>query len=225
MWLLSEAVSGSEGCEEKHCAMEKKRMQKTITELFKRKDRADENAIQEKVRKTCMTEDSVHAVPSEVAVAQSENANVAGAGLSAGDDRPSASAAYPPVWSKEQFEQFKIKNEWLYAQNGMLGCTSCRDVKCLGVKASRGVNIANNWAEGKIAPCGHSRNVQLSSLRKKIHEHRESVAHNEAIKILQTAQKDILLNMNATSQEFAFEATARVFRTAYFVAKQTFYRF
>ena len=85
--------------------------------------------------------------------------------------------------------------------------------------ASRGVNIASQWAEGKIAPFGDSRDVQLLSLRKKIHEHWNSQAHNEAIKILQTAKKDILLNMNATSQESAFESTARGFRTAYYVAK------
>ena len=118
-----------------------------------------------------------------------------------------------------QYEQFKSKNEWLYAQHGKLGCTPCHEVKKLGLMASRGVNIASQWAEGKIAPFGDSRDVQLLSLRKKIHEHWNSQAHNEAIKILQTAKKDILLNMNATSQESAFESTARVFRTAYYVAK------
>ncbi|QQP53599.1 Uncharacterized protein FKW44_006129, partial [Caligus rogercresseyi] len=178
-----------------------KRMQKIITELFKRKDRVIENENQEKVRKT---DGSLHAVPCAKAVNES---NVAGAGPSTNDAGPAASTAYPPVWSKEQFEQFRTKNEWLYAQNGMLGCISCRDVKGLGVSASRGVNIVSNWAEGNIAPCGHSRT------------HRESAAHNEAVKILKTAQKEILLNMNATSQESAFEATAKVFRTAYFVAK------
>ncbi|KAK1891898.1 E3 SUMO-protein ligase KIAA1586 [Dissostichus eleginoides] len=85
--------------------------------------------------------------------------------------------------------------------------------------ASRGVNIAIQWADGKIIPAGQSRDVQLSSLRKKIHEHKNSAAHNEAVKILQTANKDILLNMNASSQESVFESTAKVFMTAYYVAK------
>jgi len=84
--------------------------------------------------------------------------------------------------------------------------------------ASRGVKISSQWAEGKITPFGNSRYVQLLSLRKIIHEHRNFEAHNEAIKILQTANKDIL-NMNATSQECAFESTDRVFITAYHVAK------
>uniref|UniRef100_A0A3B3QYV9 DUF4371 domain-containing protein n=1 Tax=Paramormyrops kingsleyae TaxID=1676925 RepID=A0A3B3QYV9_9TELE len=172
---------------------------KTILQMFKRKDRDDENA-NAKVRKTCMVNDSVHEV--QCTVAQIENTEVANAGgpleASTGDDRPTT-YAYPSIWSKEQFEQFKSKNEWLYAKNGTLGCTSCRDVKNLGVKASRGVNIANQLAEGKIAPFGHSRNVQLTSLRKKICGQRDTLAHSEAIKILQTAKKDILLNLNATS--------------------------
>ncbi|KAJ4939392.1 hypothetical protein JOQ06_028841, partial [Pogonophryne albipinna] len=79
----------------------------------------------------------------------------------------------------------------------------------LGVMASRGVNIAIQWADGKIIPAGQSRDVQLSSLRKKIREHKNSAAHNEAVKILQTANKDILLNMNASSQESVFESTAK----------------
>uniref|UniRef100_A0A3P9I7V3 DUF4371 domain-containing protein n=1 Tax=Oryzias latipes TaxID=8090 RepID=A0A3P9I7V3_ORYLA len=126
---------------------------------------------------------------------------------------------YPSIWTKEQYEQFKEKNEWIFAKNGMLGCQKCHTVKDLGVASSRGVNIAPNWVAGKICPSGHTRDVQLSSLRKKIHEHKNSAAHKEVVKILETAKKDTLVNMNTKSQDFAFETTARVFRTAYYVAK------
>ncbi|KAJ8252839.1 hypothetical protein GJAV_G00206160 [Gymnothorax javanicus] len=132
-----------------------------------------------------------------------------------GDARP----AYPSIWKAEQHEEFTRKNEWLYAHDGKLGCTSCRDVKNLGVKASRGVNIAIQWADGKIAPYGSSRETQLTSLRKKIHEHGNSKAHNEVTKILETAKKDALINMNTRSQAATFESTAKVFRTAYYVAE------
>ena len=92
-----------------------------------------------------------------------------------------------------------------------------RDAKNLGVNAmaSRGVNIAIQWAEGKIAPFGSSRKTQLSSLRKKIHEHGNSKAHNEATKILETGKMDARIRR----QEAKFECTAKVFRTAYYVAK------
>uniref|UniRef100_A0A3B3IFA6 DUF4371 domain-containing protein n=1 Tax=Oryzias latipes TaxID=8090 RepID=A0A3B3IFA6_ORYLA len=128
---------------------------------------------------------------------------------------------YPSIWTKEQYEQFKEKNEWIFAKNGMLGCQKCHTVKDLGVASSRGVNIAPNWVAGKICPSGHTRDVQLSSLRKKIHEHKNSAAHKEVVKILETAKKDTLVNMNTKSQDFAFETTARVFRTAYYVANKT----
>ncbi|KAI4815962.1 hypothetical protein KUCAC02_006085, partial [Chaenocephalus aceratus] len=123
--------------------------------------------------------------PEEVAAGPSE--------ATTGDASPTA---YPSIWKEEQYEQFKQKHEWMYAHNGRLGCTPCHDVKDLGVMASRGVNIAIQWADGKIIPAGQSRDVQLSSLRKKIREHKNSAAHNEAVKILQTADKDVLLNMN-----------------------------
>ena len=42
-----------------------------------------------------------------------------------------------------------------------------------------------------------------------------------AINILKTAKKDVLLNSNAQSEQTAFQSTARVFRTAYYVAKNT----
>lgn len=136
-----------------------------------------------------------------------------------GNARP----VYPSIWKGEQYEEFRRKNVWLYAHDGKLGCTSCRDVKNLGVNimVSRGVNIAIQWAEGKIAPFSSSRKTQLSSLRKKIHEHGNSKAHNEATKILETAKMDTLINMNARRQEaiFEYECTAKVFRTAYYVAK------
>ncbi|KAJ4930984.1 hypothetical protein JOQ06_025285 [Pogonophryne albipinna] len=173
-------------------------MQTTILQMFKRKERDEETQNREEEETQ----------PEEVAAGPSE--------ATTGDASPTA---YPSIWKEEQYEQFQQKNEWMYAHNGRLGCTPCHDVKDLGVMASRGVNIAIQWADGKIIPAGQSRDVQLSSLRKKIREHKNSAAHNEAVKILQTANKDILLNMNASSQESVFESTAKVFMTAYYVAK------
>ncbi|QQP50460.1 Hypothetical protein FKW44_011471 [Caligus rogercresseyi] len=46
----------------------------------------------------------------------------------------------PPLFGqRSNLNTSEQKNEWLYAQNGMLGCISCRDVKGLGVSASRGL--------------------------------------------------------------------------------------
>ncbi|XP_063810928.1 uncharacterized protein LOC135040731 isoform X2 [Pseudophryne corroboree] len=126
---------------------------------------------------------------------------------------------YPAVWSKEQFDEFKKKHEWLFASRGKLGCTICAEVSNLKIHAARGINIASLWAECNILPFGKTKETELTSLRKKIYIHKNSAAHAEAEKILETARKDILLNINGRSQEAAFEITSRVFRTAYYIAK------
>ena len=70
----------------------------------------------------------------------------------------------------------------MYATDGKVGCTPCRDVNNLGVRASRGVNISTQWADGNVTSYGSTRTVLLSSLRKKIREHRNSKAHQKVIK-------------------------------------------
>ena len=76
------------------------------------------------------------------------------------------------------------KNSWVYASVGKVGCTPCREVNNLGVRASCGVNISSQCADGNVTSYGSTRTVQLLSLRKKIHKHRNSKAHQEAINIL-----------------------------------------
>ena len=115
----------------------------------------------------------------------------------------------------------KQKNSWMYTTDGKVGCTPCCDVNNLGVRASRGVNISTQWADGNVTSYGSTRTVQLSSLRKNIPEHRNSKAHQEAINILEMTKKDVLLNLNAQSEQTVFQSTARVFRTAWYVAKNS----
>ncbi|XP_023811023.1 E3 SUMO-protein ligase KIAA1586-like [Oryzias latipes] len=186
-------------------------MQRKINQIFKRKFQSEDEDVQ-----TNTSEGEDEKVKSRNANCIEEPTETPGPS-SSGD--PFVLPEYPSIWTKEQYEQCKEKNEWIFAKNGMLGCQKCHTVKDLGVASSRGVNIAPNWVAGKICPSGHTRDVQLSSLRKKIHEHKNSAAHKEVVKILETAKKDTLVNMNTKSQDFAFETTARVFRTAYYVAK------
>uniref|UniRef100_A0A3P9LTJ1 DUF4371 domain-containing protein n=1 Tax=Oryzias latipes TaxID=8090 RepID=A0A3P9LTJ1_ORYLA len=188
-----------------------KSMQRKINQIFKRKFQSEDEDVQ-----TNTSEGEDEKVKSRNANCIEEPTETPGPS-SSGD--PFVLPEYPSIRTKEQYEQFKEKNEWIFAKNGMLGCQKCHTVKDLGVASSRGVNIAPNWVAGKICPSGHTRDVQLSSLRKKIHEHKNSAAHKEVVKILETAKKDTLVNMNTKSQDFAFETTARVFRTAYYVAK------
>ena len=45
-------------------------------------------------------------------------------------------------------------------------------------------------------------------------------AHKEAITMLETAKKNLLLNLNSQSQQTAFQTTARVCKAAYYVTKK-----
>ena len=55
----------------------------------------------------------------------------------------------------------------MYASDGKVGCTPSHEVNDLGVRASRGVNISNQWADGNVTFYGSTRTIQLSSLRKR----------------------------------------------------------
>ena len=140
-------------------------MQRKITYLFKRKDRDTEDGIPQKIHK----EDFEQAESQGEEDQCQEKEAAAGPPEKSTGDINTMPPTHPLIWTKCQYEQFKIKNEWLYAQHGKLGCTPCHDVKDLGLMASSGVNEA----EGKITPFGSSRDVQLLSLCKKIHEHRK----------------------------------------------------
>jgi len=74
----------------------------------------------------------------------------------------------PLIWNEQQYVQFKRKNSWMYTINGKTGCTSCREVNNLRMRASRGVIISAPWAEGSVTSCGSTREAQLYSLPKKI---------------------------------------------------------
>ncbi|XP_074872882.1 E3 SUMO-protein ligase KIAA1586-like [Carettochelys insculpta] len=126
---------------------------------------------------------------------------------------------FPTVWSRVQFEEFQRKNDWLVASHGKLGCRTCGYVSNLKIFSprGRGVNIASQWSECRISSFGKTRKTQLTSLRKKIIEHKNSAAHTEATRLLEAAKRDSLLK--AKYEEAAFVTTARVFRTAYYVAK------
>ena len=82
----------------------------------------------------------------------------------------------------------------MYASDGKAGFTPCREDNTLEVRASGSVNISTQRAHGNITSYGSTRKV--SSLRKEIHEHRNSKAHKEASNILETAKKEVLLNSN-----------------------------
>jgi len=189
-------------------------MQRKIDQYWKRKDntKGTVSAVASKVQRTVSDFGAQTSTTSDHQSTQQEQAYSI-------LFQESSSIIYPLTWNEQQYEEFKRKNSWMYAINGKIGCIFCREVNNLGMRASRGVIISARWAEGNVTSCGSTRQTQLSSLRKKLHEHKDSQAHKEAINILESAKKDVLLNLNAQSEQAVFQSTARVFKTAYYVAK------
>lgn len=127
---------------------------------------------------------------------------------------------WPAVWSLEQWKQFKLKNNWLIAQDGKLGCYVCRTVRSLGIPMKeQGVRLSSEWASCSVTHYGQCRNKQLGSLRKKVHEHRDSRAHKSAEAIAaKTLQKDVM-SITPKSERSEPATTENVFRTVYFIIK------
>jgi len=106
-------------------------------------------------------------------------------------------------WTSDQWLSFSTRNDWLFSNNGALGCSFCKSIGNLGVnKEGVGVRsqLSKQWVECSISASGSGIKAQQMSLRKKmfIHKVKESL-------IAQSAG-DIVL-------------TTVVFRTAYYIAK------
>ncbi len=125
-------------------------------------------------------------------------------------------------WTVNQMSMFKKNNVWLVVHGGKLACSVCREVRNLGT--SKGIvsarsHLSEEWVEGRVAPYGNEKTKQQRSLRKKIHEHRNSACHKSANAVLE-ARKCELLQASISVQTSEYQAeTCKVFRTAYYLAK------
>jgi len=137
-------------------------MQRKIDQYWKRKDNIKEtvSAVASKVQRTVSDFGAQISTISDHQSTQQEQADSI-------LFQEASSIIYPLIWNEQQYEKFTRKNSWMYAINGKIGCTSCREVNNLVLRASRGVIISARWAEGNVTSCGSTRETQLSSLRKK----------------------------------------------------------
>lgn len=134
---------------------------------------------------------------------------------------------YPDCWNLDQKNDFFLKYEWLITENKKLGCSICRKISTLGVNKNVGMKISKEWTTIQVTANGATRQRQLSSLRKKIFEHKESESHKTVVKIQKESKNKELENVCFKSISHKANITERIFRTAYKVAKknQAFYDF
>ena len=91
----------------------------------------------------------------------------------------------------------------------------CRDV----VEIDNKVTVSREWSQTEIEPYGPSRAAQQTSLRKKMHDHRVSLAHKAAVSVLQSRDEQCLKAAVALQMQQQHDETCRVFRTAYYIAQ------
>lgn len=125
------------------------------------------------------------------------------------------SDAIPNCWSHSQYMYFKTANPWLTVANGRLGCSACKNIKGLGVKATQGVQLSVEWMECRVSHHGLTVIAQKDSLRKKIHAHKISKAHMQAIEVHVDQKLDKMASSVANQQKNLYDTTCRVFRTVY----------
>ncbi|XP_031347247.1 E3 SUMO-protein ligase KIAA1586-like [Photinus pyralis] len=129
---------------------------------------------------------------------------------------------YPSIWSADQYKNFSDKNPWLEVGEGKLGCKLCREVnvKGLGVLKEQGVYLSAEWCECRVGPSlNEKRSTQLSNLRVKLKKHGESKAHQMAQEIKKQSEKHVVEELLRKESEEANDATAKIFRTVYYLAK------
>lgn len=137
-------------------------------------------------------------------------------------DNATAEDVHPACWTDAQCKYFKKENDWLFVNDGKLGCKVCKEAGDLGPnQLSPGMrgHLSEGWIDGKVCCNGKTKPAQQSSLRKKICGHRESDSHKVAIRHIELRKVESLrASINMQTAEFHQE-TCSVFRTAYHIAK------
>ncbi|XP_060093811.1 E3 SUMO-protein ligase KIAA1586-like [Heteronotia binoei] len=128
-------------------------------------------------------------------------------------------SSWPSCWTVEQKDRFLEKNNWLFFCDAKLGCSVCKKMRGLEGKKTGAIRLSREWVKCSVTPYGDSRKQQLTSLRKKIFEHRESGNHKAAVKILEKGKKQRPVKAGHPSLESEEEITSKVFRTVYKLAK------
>jgi Domain of unknown function (DUF4371) len=122
---------------------------------------------------------------------------------------------YPAIWNAEQADNFRKKYPWLLFSKGYLGCASCQQITTLGVMKTMGSKMSKEWISASVTFNGNGRQAQLSSLRKKIHEHDNSGPHKTGQLIHMKAADKTFEKVIAEQSKHMYDSTSRIFRTVY----------
>jgi hypothetical protein len=111
------------------------------------------------------------------------------------------------------------KNNWLFFNDGKIGCLVCKDIGHLSVEKNMGMRLSKEWMTCEVTSYGDNRKQILTSLWKMIFDHNESSGHKAAVKITVEGKKEAIEKVCLKTQTRGKEITNKIFRAAYKVAK------
>ena len=79
--------------------------------------------------------------------------------------------------------------------------------------------LSPEWTSASVSYCGSSRESQLTSLRKKIKKHKDSLAHLSAERLIRLGEKSTMEKVVDKMMQADTAATVKVMPTAYYIAK------
>jgi len=121
-------------------------------------------------------------------------------------------------WVLKQVRYFTEEYHWLYIHQKMLGCRSCKKYN-LNLVKEQGLHISKEWSEGKVAAVGDNISKQQISLRKKIAKHKNTQVHLKIEQIIDKSKLEVMPNHILKLSSIEEDNTKKIFRTAYFIAK------
>ncbi|KAL5243637.1 hypothetical protein ACI65C_011047 [Semiaphis heraclei] len=125
---------------------------------------------------------------------------------------------FPDCWDLKQISYFTKEYPWIYFKKKNIGCTICKGIK-QNLLDHKGSHVSSEWINGEVYPSGSSLEKKKTNLRKKIAKHKSSIAHLNAQKIVTESEKNVMDEHIFKFKAAEHESTARIFRTAYSIAK------
>lgn len=190
-----------------------KKTQKTLTSFFNRENKQPMPTINEPSTSTSVS------TPYEAIAISTQDEDNEDVITGGNCDKPTYS--WPSIWTAEMWERKKNVFPWLDCRHGKLGCKICKEVGQLGAYKEERISISKEWHSYLVSYNGSSKTAQLTSLRKKIFEHKNSAGHLKAERITSQAKKEAIENVVDEMTKTHLKTTKTVFRTAYFIAKKT----
>ena len=111
----------------------------------------------------------------------------------------------------------------LHESSALMGKSVARFVaihRSLTCRKNRGMWKAEKWTSGEIAAAGTTDINRASSIRTKIKFHQDSDTHKALMKVGEDWAAKQLPRMFGAEFEKHIESTSKIFRTAYYIAKE-----